>query len=237
VREHSQAGATLIKVMATGGFLTQGSTPWDAQFDGEDVLVLVEEAARRDRLVAAHAHGLAGIRNAVQAGVHTIEHCSWAAPDRVDYDDDVVAEIADRGIFVCPTTNCRTMETTRLGVTSVPVPEELITGRLDRLARMRRAGVRLVAGTDAGVNHVPHGAYAGGLEALAASGMPVLEVIECATSRAAEACGVAKLTGSLEPGKEADLVAVGGDATSDISLLGHPTLVMSRGRRFDLAVA
>jgi imidazolonepropionase-like amidohydrolase len=221
--------------MATGGFMTEGTRPWDAQYGAQDLAVVVEEATRRDRPVAAHAHGLAGIRNAVAAGVHTIEHCSWAAPDRVDYDDDLVAEIADRNIFVCPTTNWRTLDTTLPRLGSMPVPEELITGRLDRLRRMREAGVRLVAGTDAGVNLVPHGAYAAGLEALAASDMPPLDVIECATSGAARACGVADVTGSLTPGLEADLVAVNGDATTDISLLRFPTLIVSRGRRFDPA--
>jgi imidazolonepropionase-like amidohydrolase len=115
------------------------------------------------------------------------------------------------------------------------VAEELITGRLDRLRKMREAGVQLVAGTDAGINLVPHGAYAGGLEGLAASGMRTLEVIECATSRAARACGVDDVTGSLTPGLDADLVAVDGDATTDISLLRYPALVVSRGRRFDPA--
>jgi imidazolonepropionase-like amidohydrolase len=235
VREHTQAGATVIKVMATGGFMTEGSLPWDAQYGAQDLAVVVEEASRRDRPVAAHAHGLAGIRNAVAAGVHTIEHCSWAAPDRVDYDCDLVAEIADRNIFVCPTTNCRTLDTTRPRVSSTPVSEELITGRIERLRRMREAGVRLVAGTDAGINLVPHGAYAAGLEALAASGMAPLEVIECATSGAARACGVDDVTGSLTPGLDADLIAVDGDASADVSLLRFPCLVVSRGRRFDPA--
>jgi imidazolonepropionase-like amidohydrolase len=237
VREHRQAGATVIKVMATGGFMTEGSTPWTAQYGRDELRVLVEEAARLDRPVAAHAHGLAGIRNAVAAGVHTIEHCSWAAPDGVDYDVDVVAEIAARGIFVCPTTNWRTLNPPAPQLGSIRVPEELITGRIERLRRMREAGVRLVAGTDAGVNLVPHGAYAGGLEALAASGMTVLEVIESATSRAAEACGVAGVTGRLAPGLDADVVAVDGDVTVDVSLLRHPTMVMRQGRRFDPAAA
>jgi imidazolonepropionase-like amidohydrolase len=233
VREHHQAGATVIKVMATGGFMTEGSLPWHTQYGAQDLAVLVEEAHRRDRRVAAHAHGLAGIRNAVAAAVNSIEHCSWAAPDRVDYDSDLVAEIADRNIFVCPTTNLHTLNPSRRPLSSTPVAEELITGRIDRLRRMREAGVRLVAGTDAGINLVPHGAYAAGLEALAASGMPLLEVIECATSRAAQACGVDHLTGSLTPGLSADLVAVNGDATADISLLRAPGLIVSRGRRFD----
>src|SRR6202011_347710 len=101
----------------------------------------------------------------------------------------------------------RTLDTTLPRLGSTPVSEELITGRIERLRQMREAGVRLVAGTPAGVNRVPHGAYAAGLEALAASGMPPLEVIESATIGAAQACGVDTVTGSLTPALEADLTA------------------------------
>jgi len=223
----------VIKVMATGGFMTEGSAPWHAQFASTEILALVEEARRLDKTIAAHAHGLEGIRNAVGAGVDTIEHCSWAGRTGVHYDEDVVGSIVAQGIFVCPTTNTRTLDPHPVQLSSVAVPDELITGRMERLRRMREAGVRFVAGTDAGINLVPHGAYVRGLEALAASGMPPLEVIECATSRAAEACGIGARTGRLEPGLDADVVAVAGDATTDVSLLVRPTMVMQRGRLFD----
>ena len=77
VRTHHKHGADLIKVMATGGFMTSGSAPWYAQFTTEQLAVIVAEASRVDMAVAAHAHGLEGIRRAVAAGVSTIEHCSW----------------------------------------------------------------------------------------------------------------------------------------------------------------
>jgi imidazolonepropionase-like amidohydrolase len=235
VREHHKAGAQVIKVMATGGFMTGGSAPWHAQFADEEMMVLVEEGRRLDKTVAAHAHGLVGIRNAVAAGVDTIEHCSWAGRAGVDYDEDVVGAIVEKGIFVCPTTNARTLQLEPLPPDSV-VPEELRTGRLTRLRLMREAGIRLVAGTDAGITRLPHGAYVGGLEALAASGMSNLEVIESATSRAAEACGVSAVTGSLRTGKEADVVVVDGDAAADLSLLRRPKVVMRRGKVFDGAI-
>jgi imidazolonepropionase-like amidohydrolase len=77
VRTHHKHGADLIKVMATGGFMTTGSAPWYAQFTAAELAVIVAEARRVDMPVAAHAHGLEGMRRAVEARVATIEHCSW----------------------------------------------------------------------------------------------------------------------------------------------------------------
>jgi imidazolonepropionase-like amidohydrolase len=236
VREHHKAGAQFIKVMATGGFMTDGSTPWHAQFASREMLVLTEEARRLDKRVAAHAHGLEGIRNAVVAGVDTIEHCSWAGRNSVDFDDDVMGSIVEQGIFVCPTTNLRWFESgPPRQLSSVVPPAGLAEGRTERLARMRDAGVRLVAGTDAGINLVPHGAFVRGLEALVAAGFPPVEVIESATSRAAQACGLGEVTGRLEAGKDADIVVFAGDATVDVSVLVHPLLIMQRGHIWDPA--
>jgi imidazolonepropionase-like amidohydrolase len=238
VREHDQAGAQVIKVMASGGFMTAGPAPWDAQFGPDELRLVVEEARRLGKRVAAHAHGLTGIRNSVAAGVDTIEHCSWAAETGENFDEEVAAAIVDKGIFVCPTTNVRALRPGRMRRVSLgghPVPPGLVQQRRERLRRMREMGVRLVAGTDAGVSRVPHGAYAAGLEALAASGMPAEEVIECATSRAAQACGLDLVTGTVEPGKDADLLAVPGNPVTDLSVLHHPAMVMTRGRIYDPA--
>ncbi|HTS98908.1 MAG TPA: amidohydrolase family protein [Streptosporangiaceae bacterium] len=235
VREHHKAGAQVIKVMATGGFMTAGSAPWHAQFGLDELRVVVDEARRLGKSVAAHAHGLAGIRNSVAAGVDTIEHCSWAAPTGENFDEEVAAAIVDKGIFVCPTANVHALRPRRIHLGGTAVPEELLKRRRARMRRMRQMGVRLVAGTDAGITLVPHGAYAAGLDALAASGMPAAEVIECATSRAAQACGLGDVTGTVEPGKDADLLAVAGDPVADLSVLHHPAMIMTRGRVYDPA--
>jgi imidazolonepropionase-like amidohydrolase len=239
VREHHEAGAQVIKVMASGGFMTAGPAPWDAQFGLEELRVVVDEARRLGKRVAAHAHGLAGIRNSVEAGVDTIEHCSWAGATGENFDEEVAAAIVDKGIFVCPTTNVHALRP-RLRQVSLGghrVPPDLLQKRRERLGRMRHMGVRLVAGTDAGISLVPHDAYAAGLEALAASGMPAAEVIECAASRAAAACGLDGVTGTVEAGKDADLLAVPGNPVEDLSVLYHPALIMTRGQVYDPAEA
>src|ERR1700759_105118 len=103
VRSHHKHGADLIKVMATGGFMTGGSAPWYAQFSAEQLAVVVAEAKRLDKAVAAHAHGIEGIRRAVEAGVTPIEHCSFVTEtNERQFDERLGGQIAAGGIFVSP---------------------------------------------------------------------------------------------------------------------------------------
>lgn len=230
VRERHKSGAQFVKVMATGGFMTHGSAPWHAQFTLEEMKALVDEARRVDMRVAAHAHGAPGIRNAVQAGVDTIEHCSWATRDGVDMDEEIVRQIAARQIYVCPTTNVSMVKPSPHSLSGALIPPGLREARQERLRTMYELGVQFIAGTDSGIDRVPHGDYAYGLEGLALSGMPLAEVITAATERAAVALGVSEVTGTLEVGKAADLIGVAGDPLTDISTLRRPTLVVARGR-------
>lgn len=232
VRERHKAGAQFIKVMATGGFMTQGSAPWHAQFTLDEMRALVDEARRLDMRVAAHAHGTPGIVNAVRAGVDTIEHCSWVTREGTSFEDEVIAEIAERGIYVCATTNIRLVEPDP----ARPLHPGILQSRRERMTRMHAANVQFIAGTDSGIDLVPHGAYAYGLDGLAGAGMSPLEVLTAATSRAAEACGVGAQTGTLEAGKDADLVGVRGDPTADLAVLRDIDLVVARGRVFDRSV-
>jgi imidazolonepropionase-like amidohydrolase len=225
VRLHHEMGADLIKVMSTGGFMTTGSAPWFAQFTPAELSAVTAEAHRLGKRVAAHAHGKEGIARAVAAGVDTIEHCSFAGPDGEfgsDFDPALAEEIAVAGIFVCPTINVTApIMRERHG----PVLEEVIMG-------LHQHGVPLIAGTDAGTDNCPHGAYVCGLEALAEAGLPAREVLEAATLRAARALGVEDRTGSIAPGKDADLIAIRGDPLRNVSALHHIELVVTRGRQF-----
>jgi imidazolonepropionase-like amidohydrolase len=155
VRTHHKHGADLIKVMSTGGFMTEGSAPWYAQFTSAQLAVIVEEAARVDKPVAAHAHGIEGIRRAVDAGVTTLEHCSFVTEtNERRFDEPLAATIAERGIFVCPTINANAPYVAEL--TGITVGEHVMA--------MHQMGVRIIAGTDAGVDNTPHHQYVGGLE-------------------------------------------------------------------------
>jgi imidazolonepropionase-like amidohydrolase len=224
VRSHHKHGADLIKVMSTGGFMTGGSAPWYAQFSVEQLSVVVAEAKRLDKAVAAHAHGAEGIRRAVEAGVTTIEHCSFVTEtnDR-RYDERLADQIAERGIYVCPTINV-----------NAPYVAEL-TGRAvgENVMKMRDAGVRIIAGTDSGINNCPHHQYLGGLQSLVnLLGFQPAEVITMATTEAAAALGLGSVTGRLAPGYDADLIVVDGNPEADIAALGRLRRVIARGRDY-----
>ena len=131
----------------------------------------------------------------------------------------MVEEIAAAGIYVCPTMNVHALTMrARFG----DALEKVIMG-------LYSGGAQLIAGTDAGIDNCPHDAYVPGLEALAMVGLPATEILEAATRRAARALGVADRTGTIEPGKDADLIAVRGDPRSDISVLHRVELVVARG--------
>ena len=224
VRTHHKRGADLIKVMATGGFMTAGSAPWYAQFTADQLAVIVTEASRVGKPVAAHAHGLEGIRRAVRAGVTTIEHCSWVT-DTNDrrFDERLAAQIAERGIVVCPTINVNAPYVAELtGITAgqyVPA--------------LRDLGVRIIAGTDAGIDNTPHHQYAGGLAAMVTLlGFAPADVIAMATTEAAAVLGVGEVTGRLAPGYDADLIVVDGDPLADITAVGRLRRVIARGRDY-----
>lgn len=220
VRTHHKHGADLIKVMSTGGFMTPGSAPWYAQFSAEQLAVIVEEARRVGKPVAAHAHGIEGIRRAVAAGVTTLEHCSFVTEtNERRFSEHLAAEISEKGIYVCPTVNVNAPHVARL--TGIALGQHL--------PAMHEMGVRLIAGTDAGIDNTPHHQYLGGLESLVALGFRAESVLAMATTEAAAALGLDDITGRLAPGYDADLLVVDGDPRTDISALGRLRRVIARG--------
>lgn len=223
VRNHHKIRSDMIKIMVTGGGLTSGSVPWRAQFSPQEVDAVVMEASRLGMPIAAHVHGTEGIAIATKAGVTTLEHCTWMGEDGVighQIDSEILQEIVDRGIFVCPTASSRW---------EMMEPERRAS-KIQTVARMHQAGVRIIAGTDAGIEHVPYENYVKGLEWLHQCGLSNQEVIASATSLAAEACGIANITGTLSVGKSADMFAVKGNPLENIGVLSEPLWVLARGR-------
>jgi imidazolonepropionase-like amidohydrolase len=185
--------------------------------------VIVEEARRVDKPVAAHVHGIEGIRRAVEAGVTTLEHCSFVTEtNERRFDEPLAALIAERKIFVCPTINVNAPYVAQL--TGVTVGE--------RVKAMHEMGVRIIAGTDAGVNNNPHHQYVGGLAYLVTLGFQPGEVLAMATTEAAAALGVGDITGRLAPGYQADLIVTDGDPRADIGVLRKLHRVIARGRDY-----
>jgi imidazolonepropionase-like amidohydrolase len=226
VRRNKSAGADLIKVMASGGALTPGGPPmWAAQFNRDQLRHIVRTAAEHQLPVAAHAHGTDTIADCVLAGVRTIEHCSWRAERGFHYDHDLAAEIVARDIAVC---RCVSGDWRRFLQQLGPNAEALI----DTIMRMREAGVRFIAGTDAGVPGATFRDYAGMLEFFIELGFTAAEVLDMATVHPAHALDLGEV-GGLRPGLRADIIVVDGDPLTDIRALHGPRLVMTRGRLFD----
>jgi imidazolonepropionase-like amidohydrolase len=220
VREHREAGADWIKVIVSGGFLTDGTVPAEPQFDAIALGAVTRAAHEAGLRVAAHAHSTRAIRAAAQAGVDTIEHATFIERNGIDFDPRLADLLARRQIAVCPTANAATAS----------YPPEYGVQALARISRLHRAGVPVIMGTDAGVRHVPGRRYADGLLALARAGFTAAEVLAAATSAAADHLGIASVTGRLRPGLRADLVAVPGDPVRDLASTGRPVLVMQGGQ-------
>ena len=232
VRNQVKAGADFIKVMATGGGLTPNTYPENAQFSQDELVALADDSRRLDRKIAAHCHGTPGIRNAIAAEVTTIEHCSFMVPNGVEYEDDVAAGVAEKGIYVCPTLS--TGERARQAAVSAgqTIPERwagVREKRIDNLRRMDDLGIKFVSGNDAGVTLTTFDDFQLDLEMLVEFiGFSSEKAIASATSVAAEAIGRDDF-GTLEEGKRADILAVNGNALHDIGKLRDIQLVIKAG--------
>ena len=220
-RRELDSGANCLKIMATGGRMTPGTDIGRAQYTADEIRVAVEEAYRARVTLAAHALGTAGIRNATEAGVTTIEHCNWLTPDgRVELDETVAARMAERGIAVVPTL-------VPLARSAAVVREQVVRS----VRRIRELGVRVVTGTDAGVALTPFDSLPSELELLVSEvGLSPLEAIQAATGDAARAIGIADTVGTLQPGRAADLIAVDGDPSVRIADLRAVRRVIKGGR-------
>ena len=221
-----ERGVDLIKIMATGGMLTKGTSPRSAQFDAATTSAIVHHARRCGMDVAAHCHGTEGIAHAAGAGVATIEHCSWIGDDgrRSGYDPEVAAEIARRGIWVSPTISAGW----KRFIGGDGKFEALVKGTF---ASMRAAGVRLIASTDAGIPNVRHHDLAKALPVFGQfAGLTTPEVLRAATSDCADALGLGGVTGRIAENHAADMLFVEGDPLTDIGALESPAMVLARGR-------
>jgi imidazolonepropionase-like amidohydrolase len=225
VRKILHGGADFIKMIATGAVLTEGTTPAAPEFSEAEIRAAVEEAALYGTIVAAHAHGAEGIKRAVRAGVRSIEHGSLM-------DDEAIEMMAAQGTFLVADIyfgDWIEEEGRRAGWSPdvLRKNEETTEAQRQGFTKAVKAGVKLAYGTDSG--GYPHAWVGKQFAYMVRHGMTPTESIRSATSVAAELLGWSDRVGSIAPGKLADLIAVPGDPTDDVSLLESVPFVMKGG--------
>jgi imidazolonepropionase-like amidohydrolase len=229
VRRRLREGADCIKILTTGAVHSEHNPPTRVGFTQEETDALVDEAHRLDMKVAAHAHGTAGIRTAILAGVDTIEHGSYL-------DEECIDLMLERGTYLVPTFSVGRCNLDP-GPDGLPDTEyglrqgrEIKDVHHQSFVRAYEAGVKIVAGTDfIGVPPMKHGLNAMELECLVEAGMSPMESIVSATRSAADAIGLGEKTGTVAGGKWADIVAVDGNPLDGIDLLRDIAFVMKAG--------
>jgi len=226
VRENIKYGADLIKFCATGGVLSKGTAVGATQYTLEEMQSLVSEAHMHGRKVAAHAHGTIGIKNALLAGVDSVEHVSLIDDEGlalaiekgtalvmdIYVDDYIIGKGAEQGILE----------------ESLDKSRQIASNMRANFRKANNAGANMVFGTDAGV--YPHGGNAVQFAYMVRYGMTPLAAIQAATIKAAALIGLEDDVGELTVGHFADLIAVQGDPLTDVTILEQVRFVMKGGK-------
>src|SRR5699024_5169449 len=164
-------------------------------------------------------HGNTSIKNVVESNVDTIEHCTWVTKEGYLYNEEATQQIIEKKIYVCPTINTKWKKN-----------EKRKRERIPQLKEMYQKGVKFITGTDAEISNVPHSDYVDGMEAMQEMGMNNEEIIFASTLLAAKGLGIGEITGSLEVGKRADLIAVQDNPYNNLSTLHRIEWIMVSGQ-------
>lgn len=233
IREVIKFGADVIKVCASGGVLSKGGQPGAEQYTLEEMQAIVSEAHRLGRKVAAHAHGTESIKDAIRAGVDSVEHCSFI-------DDEGIRLAKERDtylVFDIYNDDYILSHGEKNGVLPESLEKNRQLGRLQRenFRKAFQAGARMAFGTDSGI--YPHGDNAKQFAKMVEWGMKPVDAIRAATINAADLLGQADKVGVLEKSYYADIVAVRGNPLEDITILEDVSFIMKGGKvyRDDIA--
>ena len=225
VRLLCKQGVDYIKVMVSGGNMTPGSDSLIDPYDLDTLKAIVCEAHERGKKVSGHVHSVIGVENAVEAGFDTLEHCSFKTPEGADYREELAAGKA----YVLPPEE------------AAPLPDKVAMwgafqkSRFDTTEAMYRAGVKIIAGTDAGCKNTRFDEFYLTLNLLHEKvHMTKEDVLLSATARAADALGISHLAGAVEAGRQADLLFVKGNPLDNLLNLKQPEMVLKRGNRVRL---
>jgi imidazolonepropionase-like amidohydrolase len=227
VRDRVARGVDVIKIMATGGNMTPTLGPHESQYTRTELTAAVDEAHAHGLKLAAHAHGPQGIADAMAAGADSIEHCTFFTADGVDADPNILDQLAHSGAAI-------SMTGAVLPGVEAPYPamRQRLAAILANHATLFGAGARIVCSSDGGVGpNKPHDVLPYGVSSfLPAIGMTNPQALTATTAVAAEVCGIADTTGTLEAGKDADILAVAGNPLQDITAIHNVIAVYARGK-------
>lgn len=228
VRTQLKAGVDLIKMMATGGVMTKGVEPGNAQFTVDEMKIMVEEAHKAGRKTATHAQGLQGIKNALYAGVDSIEHGCFL-------DDECLELMKQQNTFLVPTLcapQCIIDKGVENGVAKYAVDKTLKVkdAHVESVKKAYDKGIQIALGTDAGTPFNYHNNTAYEMELLARLNIPNMDILKIATINSAKCVGVEKDYGSIEVGKQADLVCLNENPLENISNVRKINRVIQSGK-------
>lgn len=229
VREVLRAGAEVVKIMVTGGVISANDSPEHPQFTMEELKIIIEEASYRNLPVMAHAHGSSGIKNALNAGIKSIEHGTFL-------DEECIQLLLENDAWLVATqlahwSNLELLEAGKLPDFSEEDSRKVAMNSHENMKKAYKAGVKIVMGTDSGI--APHGQNLRELGFLCDIGMTPMEAIQSGTKCASELLGLEEKIGTLEKGKLADVVVSKTNPLNDIKSLGNPEnilLVMKEGQ-------
>ena len=227
VRQRYKNGADLIKITATGGVLSIAKNSKNPQFTEEEIKAIVETAEDYDMHVAAHAHGPEGMKRAIRSGVRSIEHGTIM-------DGEVLALLKEYGTFYVPTISAgmfvaeKAKESGYYPPIIVPKALEIGPRLLKTFTTAHKFGIKIAFGTDSGVSY--HGDNAKEFAYMVKGGMLEMDAIRSATIVSAELLKISDKFGTIESNKIADIIAVNGDPTKDISVLQKVVFVMKDGK-------
>ena len=227
VRKNRKYGANLIKFCATGGVMSKNTNVNNKQYTLEEMQAIVDEAHSHGMKVAAHAHGLEGIKTAIIAGVDSIEHASYI-------DDETIELSKQKGTYLSMDIYVSDFilgEGKDQGILEESLQKERVVGKIQRqnFRKSVNANAKISFGTDAGI--YPHGKNAIQFKYMVEWGMTPLQAIQASTIKTAELFGLANI-GNLKEGFEADIVGVEGNPLEDITVLEDVSFVMKDGEIF-----
>lgn len=228
VRTQLRSGVDLIKIVATGGVMTKGVEPGNAQFTVDEMKVMIEEAHKAGRKTATHAQGLQGIKNALYAGIDSIEHGCFL-------DDECLERMKEQNTFLVPTLcapQCIIDKGVENGVAQYMVDKTLKVkdAHVESVKKAYEKGIPIALGTDAGTPFNYHNNTAYEMELLARLNIPNMDILKMATINSARCAGVEKDYGSIEVGKQADLVCLNENPLENISNVRKINRVIQSGK-------